>query len=97
MKQIKLILKKTQDFSASDTPDFTVVMIHGIASDSSSYDDALEYFKAKKGLNGVRFVTFDLLGSGKSLKDDSLEYNYDEQIEALHNAIIELGTDTPIV
>jgi pimeloyl-ACP methyl ester carboxylesterase len=42
-------------------------------------------------------VTFDLLGSGKSLKDDSLEYNYDEQIEALHNAIIELGTDTPIV
>ena len=97
MKNNKLTLEKTNDYSSTDSPILTVVMIHGIASNSSTYDDALKYFEREKNLEKVRFVTFDLLGSGKSLKDDSLEYNYDEQIEALHNAIIELGTDTPIV
>lgn len=97
MKNNKLTLEKTNDYSSTDSPILTVVMIHGIASNSSTYDDALKYFEREKNLEKVRFVTFDLLGSGKSLKDDSLEYNYDEQIEALHNAIIELDTDTPIV
>ena len=97
MKKNELTLEKTNDYSSTDSPILTVVMIHGIASNSSTYDDALKYFEREKNLEKVRFVTFDLLGSGKSLKDDSLEYNYDEQIEALHNAIIELGTDTPIV
>lgn len=97
MKKNKLILEKTNDYSNTDSPVLTVIMIHGIASDSSTYDDALKYFEREKNLEKVRFVTFDLLGSGKSLKDDSLEYNYDEQIEALHNAIIELSTDTPVV
>ncbi|MBR2543914.1 alpha/beta hydrolase [Candidatus Saccharibacteria bacterium] len=97
MKKNELSLEKTNDYSSTDSPVLTVVMIHGIASNSSTYDDALKYFEKEKNLEKVRFVTFDLLGSGKSLKDDSLEYNYDEQIEALHNAIIKLGTDTPIV
>lgn len=97
MKKNELTLEKTNDYSSTDSPILTVVMIHGIASDSSTYDDALKYFEKENNLEKVRFVTFDLLGSGKSLKDDSLEYNYNEQIEALHNAIIELGTDAPIV
>ena len=97
MKKNELTLEKTNDYSSTDSPVLTVVMIHGIASNSSTYDDALKYFEREKNLEKVRFVTFDLLGSGKSLKDDSLEYNYDEQIEALHNAIIGLNTDTPIV
>ena len=97
MKNSRLILEKTNDYSNTNSPVLTAVMIHGIASDSSTYDDALKYFETKKDLNGVRFVTFDLLGSGKSLTDDSLEYNYDEQIEALHNAISGLGSNTPVV
>lgn len=97
MKNNKLTLEKTNDYSSTDSPVLTVVMIHGIASNSSTYDDALKYFEGEKNLEKVRFVTFDLLGSGKSSKDDSLEYNYDEQIEALHNAIIGLSADTPIV
>ena len=97
MKKNKLTLEKTNDYSSTDSPILTVVMIHGIASDSSTYDDALKYFEREKNLEKVRFVTFDLLGSGKSLKDDSLEYNYDEQIEALHNAISDLDPNTPIV
>ena len=74
MKKNKLILEKTNDYSSTDSPVLTVVMIHGIASNSSTYDDALKYFEREKNLEKVRFVTFDLLGSGKSLKDDSLEY-----------------------
>lgn len=97
MKRPKLILEKTNDYSESKSPALTVVMIHGIASSSASYDNALEYFKAQKDLARVRFVTFDLLGSGKSLTDDSLEYGYEEQIEALHNAVRDLGVDAPIV
>ena len=97
MKKSKLILEKTNDYSNTDSPVLTVVMIHGIASDSSSYDDALGYLKKDKDLTNVRFVTFDLLGSGKSLKDNSLEYDYDEQIEALHNAINGLAVNAPIV
>lgn len=97
MEKPRLILEKTNDYSGSDSPTLTAVMIHGIAANSSSYDNALEYFKKDKDLTNVRFVTFDLLGSGKSLKDDSLEYDYDEQIEALHNAINELTVNAPIV
>lgn len=93
----KLILAKTNDYSKTDTPQQTVVMIHGIAATSASYDSALKYFKNAEGLEKFRFVTFDLLGAGKSLTDDSLKYNYEEQLEALHTAISELEPKTPIV
>lgn len=93
----KLILAKTNDYSKTDAPQQTVVMIHGIAATSASYDSALNYFKNAEGLEKFRFVTFDLLGAGKSLTDDSLEYNYEEQIEALHAATSELEPKTPII
>ena len=93
----KLILKKTHDFSASKKPELTVVLIHGIASDSTTYNNALAYLEGTVSLKNVRFVTFDLLGSGKSVKSDKLEYDYKEQIEALHNAILKLKLDTPLV
>lgn len=94
----KLTLAKTSDLLSGDSASLTVVMIHGIASDSHTYDSALKHFKEDAGLKGVRFVTFDLLGAGKSLKDDeNLNYDYDDQVEALNNAIDELGIDTPLV
>lgn len=93
----KLILAKTNDYSKTGAPQQTVVMIHGIAATSASYDSALKYFKKAEGLEKFRFVTFDLLGAGKSLTDDSLKYNYEEQLEALHTAISELEPKTPIV
>lgn len=95
--QNKLFLKKTHDFSAVKNPELTVVMIHGIASDSSAYDHALKYLENTKSLSNVRFITFDLLGSGKSLKSDELNYDYKDQIEALHNSIEKLKLTTPLV
>lgn len=93
----KLILKKTHDFAIDKDPRLTVVMIHGIASDSSTYINALKYLEGTTSLRKVRFVTFDLLGSGKSLKSDRLNYDYKEQLEALDNAILKLKLKTPLV
>ena len=93
----KLILTKTHDYCAADKPKLTVVMIHGIAADSSSFTRALQYLEGTASLKEVRFVAFDLLGAGKSLKSDELEYSYSEQLEALHNAIRKLKLKTPLV
>lgn len=93
----KLYLAKTHDYCAANKPKLTVVCIHGIASDSSSYTHALQYLEGTTSLKDVRFVTFDLLGSGESMKDDNLEYNYTEQLEALHNSIGKLNIHTPLV
>ena len=92
-----LKLAKTHDFLKSDTSKLTAVFIHGIASSSESFKGVLEYLEGLESLKDVRFVTFDLLGSGKSLKSDELEYNYDEQIKALYNSLNELDINTPLV
>lgn len=93
----KLILKKMHDFCAVKEPKLTVVFIHGIAADSSSFTNAIKYLEGTTSLKDVRFVAFDLLGSGKSYTSDKLKYNYKEQIEALHNAISKLNLTTPLV
>ena len=94
----KLTLKKTHDYSAVKEPKLVVVFIHGIATDSSSFTRALQYLEGTKSLEAVRFVTFDLLGSGGSRRSDELKYNYSEQVEALHNSIEKLKIgDTPLV
>lgn len=93
----RLTLKKVHDFCRVKEPKLTAIFIHGIAADSSSFANALEYLEKHQSLKNVRFVAYDLLGSGQSYTDDSLNYNFDEQIEALHNSIKELNPDTPLV
>ncbi len=93
----KIILKKTHDFCKSKSSKLAVVFIHGIASDSSTFKSALKYLEGLKSLKDVRFITFDLLGAGKSPKSDKFKYDYDEQLEALHNAIENLKLDVPLV
>lgn len=93
----KLILKKTHDFCAVREPRLTVVFIHGIASDSSSFTNALKYLEGTTSLKDIRFAAFDLLGSGQSRSDDDLNYDYKEQVAALHNSIEKLKLNTPLV
>lgn len=90
-------LAKTNDFCGEKTPKLTVVMIHGIASDSHSFDRAIKYFKERPELTEVRFVTFDLLGSGESYAGDDLEYGYADQLSALDESIADLQLKTPLV
>lgn len=92
-----LELKKTHDFCVSGKPELTVVMIHGLASDSRAYANALKYLEGTRSLSNVRFVTFDLLGSGASYKSDKLNYDYKDQLTALGNSLAKLKVDTPLV
>ena len=94
MNLLDLELTKTNDFCKNKEPKLTVVLIHGIASDSHSFDKAIDYFKNDNNLDDIRFVSFDLLGSGKSLKSDELDYNYQEQLSAMHRAIKNLNVKT---
>ena len=92
-----LKLHKSYDHSSSDRPRLAVVCIHGIATDSSSFEKALAYFKGMESLNDVRFIAFDLLGAGKSPASVDLAYDYKEQLEALNNSIADLKLDIPLV
>ncbi|MBR3386222.1 alpha/beta fold hydrolase [Candidatus Saccharibacteria bacterium] len=92
-----LTLRKTRDFCASGSPKLTVVFIHGIASDSSAFRNALRYLEGTRSMKDVRFVTFDLLGTGKSCRASGLKYGYTDQLIALHNAIMKLRVATPLV
>ena len=94
---MELELHKAYDRRVVDQPKLTVVMIHGIASDSTTYNALLEVLEKREDLNDCRIVTYDLLGSGKSNSDDSLEYTYEEQLEALHNGIAHLDLDSPLM
>lgn len=89
-------LKKTHDYCAVRQPKMTVVFIHGVASDSSTFNHAIKYSEGTASLKDARFVTFDLLGAGKSRGGE--KYDYNEQLEALHNSIEKLRVgNTPLV
>lgn len=92
-----LKLAKTYDNCPSKNPRLTLVFLHGIGSDSSTFNSAISYLEGTTSLKDVRFVSFDLLGSGKSLKSDKLNYDFKEQLEALDNAISDLKLKTPLV
>lgn len=93
----KLTLAKTNDISTSEKPKYAVIMIHGIASNSASYDKAIDYLTKEKKLEDLRIITFDLLGAGKSYTSDELNYNYKDHLTALENAISELNLEIPII
>ena len=61
MKKNELTLEKTNDYSSTDSPVLTVVMIHGIASNSSTYDDALKYFGWFRVILATIIIIFQLL------------------------------------
>lgn len=92
-----LELYKAYDFCASKAPKLTVIFVHGIATDSRSFQKALTYLSGTRSMQDVRLVAFDLLGAGKSYRSNTLRYDFNEQIEALHNSIIKLNLKTPVV
>lgn len=90
----KLVLKKRYD-SKNKSAKLTVVCLHGIATDSSSWTKAIKFLEGTYSLRDIRFVSFDWLGCGKSSHSRSLKYDYDEQLTALSNSLAKI--DTPIV
>lgn len=92
----KLKLKKTHD-SNPKNPILTVVLMHGIGTDSHSWYKTLQFLEGTNCLKNVRFITFDWLGFGKSTHRRSLKYDYDNQLTALENSLIKAKINTPIV
>lgn len=94
----RLSLHKAHDWCAVKKPKLVAVFLHGIASDASTFDKTLDYLEGEKSLKDVRFVAFDLLGSGKSSKSPELNYGFKDQLEALSNSIKKLRIGkTPLV
>ena len=92
-----LSLKKKRDFCPSKNPKLAVICIHGIASDSTAFKNTLSYLSGTNSLKDVRFITFDLLGAGKSYSSDKLDYSLNDQLEAMHNSIAKLKLSIPVV
>ena len=92
-----LELAKTFDLCRGDKPRLTVVFLHGIAADSSSFDGLLKYLSSTEEASEFRLVAFDLLGAGKSYASDELEYNFKEQLEALENSVKKLKVSGPLI
>lgn len=92
-----LELAKTYDVCREGEPKLTVIFLHGIAADSSSFDGLLSYLLKEDSLKGVRLLAFDWLGAGKSFASDKLEYNFKEQLEALQNSVAKAGVTCPVV
>lgn len=93
----KLKLAKTYDNCPSGEPELTVVFVHGIADDSSRFKKPIEYLEGTTSLKNIRFVRFDLLGSGESSKSEKLNFDFKDQLEALYNSIEALKIKTPLV
>ena len=94
-KPIKLA--KTHDFCLSRKSKLTVVMLHGIASSSKTYDHTIKYFRSTPALKNIRFITFDWLGNGKSYSSNHLCYDVDEEVSALQKSLEKAKIKTPLI
>ena len=92
-----LELAKTYDVCRGEKPKSTVIFLHGIAADSSSFNGLLKYLSNSDVADELRLVAFDLLGAGKSYASDELEYNFKEQLDALSNSIDKLKVSGPVI
>lgn len=95
---MKLKLKRIHNFSNTKEPNLTLVFLHGIASNSSTWDKATNFLEGTHSMNkNVRFLSFDWLGFGKSKKSRHFEYNYEEQLTALENSLEKEVKDGPVI
>lgn len=69
-----------------------VVMIHGIASSSVTFQNLVPLLEADH-----RCITIDILGFGQSPAPEKAQYTLDEHAAALHRTIRSLGLREPFV
>ena len=91
-----LCMKKALEIKPKK-PELTVVFLHGIAANSSTWKHTFSQLSREPALAHTRLVALDLLGFGKSLKADWLDYNYADYDEALGTALNKLHIKTPVI
>lgn len=80
-----------------ESPTLTVVFLHGISADSSTWQKTFINLKKNNDFPSIRFIALDLLGFGKSLKADWLNYDFKEFDKALKNSLKKYHIKTPII
>lgn len=94
--RVPIRLKATYDRRVKN-PELTVIFLHGISATSETWRTTLKQFSSNPELAGSRLVTLDLLGFGKSLHADWLDYDYLDYDQALDEALKHLHIKTPVV
>ena len=78
-------------------PALTVIFLHGISANSGTWKTVFSELEKNQNLNRVKLIGLDLLGFGKSLRADWLDYNYAEYETALKNSLKTLKIKTPLI
>lgn len=78
-------------------PLLTVIFVHGISANSATWQTTFNQLSKDQNLNRLNLISVDLLGFGKSLKADWLDYSFEEYESALNNTLKALKIKTPIV
>ncbi len=88
--------KPTFDNKRPD-PVLTVVFLHGISATSDTWRSTIRQLSRDHAFDRVRFITLDLLGFGKSLQADWLDYDYNDYHKALERSFKKLKVKGPVV
>ena len=78
-------------------PRLTVIFLHGISATSDTWRTTIRQFSANPDLKGVRMIALDLLGFGKSLQANWLDYDYLDYEKALENSLKKLKVTGPVI
>lgn len=78
-------------------PQLTIVFLHGISANSDTWRATCRQFEKDPALEKVRLVALDLLGFGKSLRADWLDYVYFDYEYALDRTLKRLKVHGPVV
>lgn len=78
-------------------PRLTVIFLHGISATSATWRTTIRQLSANPDFENVRFIALDLLGFGKSLQANWLDYDYLDYEKALDNTLKHLKISSPIV
>lgn len=78
-------------------PRLTVIFLHGISATSETWRVTFREFSKDPALKQVRLIALDLLGFGKSLQPNWLDYDYLDYDKALDATFKKLKITGPVV
>ncbi len=78
-------------------PRLTVIFLHGTSATSETWRITMRQFSRNPELDEISFYALDLLGFGKSLQSDWLDYDYHDYEQALESTMKKFRIKTPVV
>lgn len=91
------IIMRTVFSRKAKNPELTVIFLHGISATSRTWQATIRQFSKIPELSRVSFYALDLLGFGKTLQSNWLDYDYHDYEQALENTLKKLKVKTPVV